>query len=282
MPAPVSLKQLLEMGVHFGHRTQKWNPKMQPYIFTQRNGIHIIDLQQTIANLNQYYDMVRDLVADGGTVLFVGTKRQAQETIAREAGRAGMPYVNQRWLGGTLTNWKTIRDRIETLKRLERRRDKGEFELLTKREAMMLNRKIEKLQLRLGGIRDMKRLPDMLIVVDTKREITAVNEANILDIPVMALVDTNSDPDNIDYLIPANDDAMRSIKLLINAFAEAVIEGRNLRLSDLTEEQEEEEDFDLPAYDEDEDESDERYLGASTLAKVRDAKLFDEDEEDEE
>ena len=211
MPSQVSLKQLLETGVHFGHRTQKWNPKMDPFIFTQRNGIHIIDLQQTIVNLNRYYDVVRDVAADGGTVLFVGTKRQAQETIAREAERCGMPYVNHRWLGGTLTNWRTIRERIDTLKKLEARRDKGEFELVTKREAMMLNRKIEKLQIRLGGIRNMKNLPKLVIMVDTRRELTAVKEANILNIPILALVDTNCDPDPIDYIIPANDDAMRAI-----------------------------------------------------------------------
>jgi small subunit ribosomal protein S2 len=280
MPSPVSMKALLETGVHFGHRTQKWNPKMAPYIFTSRNGIHIIDLQQTLANLNQYYDMVRDLVAKGGTVLFVGTKRQAQETIEREAGRAGMPYVNHRWLGGTLTNWRTIRERIDTLKKLEARRDKGEFELLTKKEGLILGREIEKLQMRLGGVRDMKKLPDMLIVVDTKRETTAVKEANTLHIPVLALVDTNSDPDEIDYLIPANDDAMRSIKLLVSAFAEAVIEGKAMRKADDAEDEVVEE-IDITAYDkyvDDDEAGDELYLGASTLAKLRDANLFEDEE----
>lgn len=285
MPSQVSLKQLLETGVHFGHRTQKWNPKMDPFIFTQRNGIHIIDLQQTIVNLNRYYDVVRDVAADGGTVLFVGTKRQAQETIAREAERCGMPYVNHRWLGGTLTNWRTIRERIDTLKKLEARRDKGEFELVTKREAMMLNRKIEKLQIRLGGIRNMKNLPKLVIMVDTRRELTAVKEANILNIPILALVDTNCDPDPIDYIIPANDDAMRAIKLLISAFAEAVIEGKAIRASDLDEE-EMGEAMDEMGYDydaDDDDEDDERYLGESTLAKLRDTRLFeDDDDEDEE
>ncbi|MCU0497392.1 MAG: 30S ribosomal protein S2 [Anaerolineae bacterium] len=280
MPSNVTMRQLLEMGVHFGHRTQKWNPKMSPYIFTQRNGIHIIDLQQTIVNLNQYYDLVRDLVRNGGTILFVGTKRQAQETIAEEARRCGMPYINTRWLGGTLTNWRTIRARIDALRKLEQRRDKGEFDLITKREALMLNREIDKLQLRLGGIRNMKREPELLIVVDTKRETTAVKEANILNIPVLALVDTNSDPDVVDYILPANDDAMRSIKLLVGAMADAVIEGRAMRGKD--DEQMTEDDFtpeiDLSKY-EDEEEGDERYLGKSTLAKLRDQRLFEDDEE---
>lgn len=276
MPSSVALKQLLEAGVHFGHRTQKWNPKMAPYIFTQRNGIHIIDLQQTMANLNAYYDFVRDLVAKGGNVLFVGTKRQAQETIAQEATRCGMPYVNQRWLGGTLTNWRTIRERIDALKKLEARRDKGEFDLLTKREALMLNREIEKLNLRLGGIREMRRLPDLLIVVDTRREATAVKEANILNIPVMALLDTNCDPSSVDYVLPGNDDAMRAIKLIIEALANAVIEGREMRDKD---EADEEEVIDTrKSYDDEEDEDDEKYFGASTLAKLRDSKLFDDED----
>jgi small subunit ribosomal protein S2 len=282
MPSQVSMKTLLETGVHFGHRTPKWNPKMAPFIFTERNGIHIIDLQQTIVNLNSYYDMIRDLVAKGGTVLFVGTKRQAQETIAQEAGRAHMPYVNHRWLGGTLTNWKTIRDRIETLKKLEKRRDAGEFDLLTKKEALVLNRKIEKLQLRLGGIRDMKRLPDLLIIVDTIREATAVKEANILGIPVLALADTNSNPDQIDYIVPANDDAVRAIKLLISTFAEAVIEGQLMRKGDDLDSGEEmpEETSAYYDYDDKDEDSDEAYLGASTLAKLRDANLFTEEDEE--
>jgi small subunit ribosomal protein S2 len=276
MPSSVTLKQLLETGVHFGHRTQKWNPKMAPYIFTQRNGIHIIDLQQTMANLNAYYDFVRDLVAKGGNVLFVGTKRQAQETIAQEATRCGMPYVNQRWLGGTLTNWRTIRERIDALKKLEARRDKGEFDLLTKREALMLNREIEKLNLRLGGIREMRRLPDLLIVVDTRREATAVKEANILNIPVMALLDTNCDPSSVDYVLPGNDDAMRAIKLIIEALANAVIEGREMRDKDEADEEEVIET--RKSYDDEEDEDDEKYFGASTLAKLRDSKLFDDED----
>ena len=280
MPSQVTLKQMLETGVHFGHRTQKWNPKMAPFVFTQRNGIHILDLQQTIVNLHQYHDLIRDLVADGGTILFVGTKRQAQETIAREAGRCGMSYVNERWLGGTLTNWRTIRDRIDTLKKLEKRRDKGEFELLTKREGVMLSRKIDKLRIRLGGIRDMKRLPDLMVVVDTKREMTAVKEANILNIPVMALVDTNGDPDLIDYIIPGNDDAMRSIKLIMSALADAVLEGRAMRQADDEYDSEDDSEVSLAMYDELDDEDDEKFLGASTLAKLRDTKLFEDEDED--
>jgi small subunit ribosomal protein S2 len=273
------MKALLETGVHFGHRTPKWNPKMRPFIFTERNGIHIIDLQQTLANLNKYYDMVRDLAQNGGTVLFVGTKRQAQETIAQEAQRAGMPYVNHRWLGGTLTNWRTIRERIDTLKKLEKRRDAGEFNLLTKKEALILERKIEKLQQRLGGIRDMRRLPDMLIVVDTKREATAIKEANTLGIPVLALADTNSDPDELDYIIPANDDAVRAIHLLVSTLADAAAEGRAMRKAEDV--QEEEAMVDAPAYyyeDADEEVGDEQYLGAKTLAKLRDTTLFGEEE----
>jgi small subunit ribosomal protein S2 len=272
------MKALLETGVHFGHRTTKWNPKMKPYIFTERNGIHIIDLQQTLTDLNQYYDLVRDMVAGGGTVLFVGTKRQAQEAIAREAERANMPYINHRWLGGTLTNWKTIRDRIDTLKKLEKRRDNGEFDLLSKKEALILSRKIEKLQERLGGIRNMRRLPDMLIIVDTKREATAVKEANTLAIPVMALADTNSNPDEIDYIIPANDDAVRAIKLLLSALADAVIEGQQMRKAEEFTEEGEEADKVFSAY-EDEVEDDEALLGASTLAKLRGSKLFEDEEE---
>ena len=277
MPSSVSMKALLETGVHFGHRTTKWNPKMKPFIFTERNGIHIIDLQQTLTNLNQYYDLVRDIVAGGGAVLFVGTKRRAQEAVAREAERCGMPYINQRWLGGTLTNWKTIRDRIDTLKKLEKRRDNGEFELISKKEALILNRKIEKLEQRLGGIRNMRKLPDLLIIVDTKRESTAVKEANTLEIPVLALADTNSNPDEIDYIIPANDDAVRAIKLLVGALADAVAEGEQTRKAeDYNEEGEEVEGF--SAYDEVEPD-DEALLGASTLAKLRNAKLFEDEEE---
>jgi small subunit ribosomal protein S2 len=276
------MKALLETGVHFGHRTTKWNPKMRPYIFTERNGIHILDLQQTLVNLNTYYDLVRDTVANGGTVLFVGTKRQAQEAVASEGERASMPYINHRWLGGTLTNWRTIRDRIDTLKKLEKRRDAGDFEMLSKKEALTLDRKIEKLQLRLGGIRDMKKLPDIIIIVDTKREATAVKEANTLNIPVLALADTNSNPDEIDYIIPANDDAVRAIKLLVGALADAVIEGRGMRKADDVDEEVLADDIDLSQYANTDDDSDEAYLGASTLAKLKSANLFDEDSDEEE
>lgn len=280
MPSQVTMKQLLETGVHFGHRTQKWNPKMAPYIFTQRNGIHILDLQQTIVNLHKYHDMLRDIGANGGVVLFVGTKRQAQDTIAQEAERCGMPYVNHRWLGGTLTNWRTIRDRIDTLKKLEAARDRGDFKKITKREALLRERKIEKLQLRLGGIRDMKRLPDLIVIVDTRREFTAVKEANILDIPVLGLLDSNSDPDSIDYVLPANDDAMRAIKLMISALADAIIEGKAMRKAEDFDEDIDDGSDSSYDYDDDDDDNDEAYLGASTLAKLRDAKLFEDEDED--
>lgn len=286
MPSKVTMRELLETGVHFGHRTQKWNPKMAPFIYTARNGIHIIDLRQTFTNLNAFYDMVVEIARKNGTVLFVGTKRQAQDTIAAEAVRCGMPYVNQRWLGGTLTNWRTIKERIETLKKLEIRREKGEFKLLTKREALMLEREIAKLQERLGGIREMRRLPDLVVVVDTKREETAVREANSLNIPVMALADTNADPDSIDYIIPGNDDAMRAIKLVVSAIADAVLEGKAMRKGDDADTPDDDFtsmvttssniDFDD---DDDDDLQDERYLGESTLAKLRNQQLdFDEEE----
>ena len=278
--AQVTMKALLETGVHFGHRTRKWNPKMKPYIFTERNGIHIIDLQQTLRAIRDAYELVRDAVANGDTVLFVGTKRQAQETIAREAIRCGMPYVNERWLGGTLTNWSTISQRIDYLKELEQRRDEGEFELLTKKEALMLEREIEKLNIRLGGIRDMKRRPDLLYVVDVVRESTAVHEANILNIPIAALVDTNCDPELIDYVIPANDDAIRAIKLITGVIADAVLEGKALRKEELEEEYAEEEYEEYFEYDEDEVE-DEDFLGQSTLEKLRSGKLSFEGEERE-
>jgi len=227
--AVISMKALLETGVHFGHRTRKWNPRMRPYIFTERNGIHIIDLQQTLNALEHAYGLIRDTVASGGTLLFVGTKRQAQETIQAEADRCGMPYVNARWLGGTLTNWRTIRSRIDELTELERRRDSGELERLTKKEALMIGREIERLQERLGGIREMRNVPKLLFVVDVRREEAAVHEANLLDLPVIALVDTNCDPGGIDYVIPSNDDAIRAIKLLAAKVADAVLEGKALR-----------------------------------------------------
>ncbi len=275
--AVVSMKTLLETGVHFGHRARRWNPKMKPYIFTERNGIHIIDLQQTVTQLERVYALVRDTVAKGGTVLFVGTKRQAQETIAQEAERCQMPYVNTRWLGGTLTNWRTIRERIETLKDMERRRDAGEWDLLTKKEGLLLQRKLDKLQNRLGGIRDMKSLPDLLYVVDVNREATAVKEANTLDIPVIAVVDTNCDPDLVDHLIVGNDDAIRAIRLITSVIADAVNEGRDMRKA--YEEEEKEPVVEARVYAE-EEEDDSAYLGEATLAKLKDTSdLFaDEDE----
>lgn len=274
MPSNVTMKQLLETGVHFGHRTTKWNPKMKPYIYMERNGIHIIDLQQTLANLNQYADLITSIASKGGAVLFVGTKRQAQEAIAQEAGRANMPYVNTRWLGGTLTNWATIRKRIDTLKSMEKKREAGEFDILNKKERLQIDTEIEKLQMRLGGIRDMKRLPDLLIVVDTVREATAVKEANSLKIPVMALADTNSNPDQIDYILPANDDAVRAIKLLLGAFADAAIEGQQSR-KDIDEAGVEPDYVDKDT----EEEDDEKLLGKSILSRLRGAKLADDEDE---
>lgn len=264
----VSMKALLETGVHFGHRTRRWNPKMKPYIFTERNGIHILDLQQTIVNIDVAYNMVRDAVAEGNEVLFVGTKRQAQDTIDREATRASQPYVNQRWLGGTLTNWQTISQRIEYLDNLEQRQEAGEFELLKKKERLQLTREIEKLTYRLGGIRKMRGLPSLLFVIDVNYEETAVKEANILNIPVIALVDTNCDPDPIDFVIPSNDDAIRAIKLITSKMADAAIEGLVIREETLVERIE---DFDRYGYDFEDlvDAEDERLLGEATLAKLR-------------
>ena len=229
MATVVSMKALLESGVHFGHRTNKWDPRMRPYIFTERNGIHIIDLQQTVKALNNAYNVVRDCVAGGGTVLFVGTKRQAQETIREEAIRCGMPFVTERWMGGILTNWSTMFQRVQELDRLERMKDTGEINRLTKKEGLLIQREINRLEIRLSGLRKMKRLPDYVFIVDVCRETTAVSEANKLNIPVISLVDTNCDPTGIDYVIPSNDDAIRAIKLLVGKIADAVLEGRAVR-----------------------------------------------------
>lgn len=261
----IPMKALLESGVHFGHRTHKWHPAMKPYIFTERNGIHIIDLQKTVKALETAYNLVRDTVAAGGTVLFVGTKRQAQETIQAEAMRAGMPYVTNRWLGGMLTNWRTIRARINDLERMERMREKGEFERLTKKEALLIQREMERLEVLFGGIRTMARLPDILFVVDVRREFTAIHEANLLNIPVVALVDTNCDPSNVDYVIPSNDDAIRAIKLLVGKIADACLEGRALRKD--VEEMPAPAEVAQPGMEEPEL-SDEELLGAATLAKI--------------
>ena len=262
--AVITMKELLEAGVHFGHRTRRWNPKMRPFIFTERSGIHIIDLQQTMLRLEDYAAMVRDTVAKRGTILFVGTKRQAQATVQQEADRCNMPYVNQRWLGGTLTNWRTIRSRIEYLKDLEARRDAGEFDVLTKKEALMLSREIEKLNMRLGGLRHMERLPGAVFVIDTSVETTAVKEADRLGIPIIAVVDTNCDPTLIDYVIPGNDDAIRAIRLMVGKIADAVLEGMALR-KEITPEEE----FYTA--------EDEKYLSAETLARLRQIQFGDEE-----
>ncbi len=222
----ISMKQLLEAGVHFGHQTRRWNPKMQQFIFMDRNGIHIIDLQQTVARLNEAYKFAEQLVANGGTLLFVGTKKQAQEAVSEEAKRCGMYYVNQRWLGGMLTNFKTIQSRINYLKELEARRDRGEFERLPKKEAQRLLDDIARLERILGGIKDMRRLPNAIFIIDTRKERTAVMEARRLEIPIIALADTNCDPDEMDYPIPANDDAIRAVRLLCAKIADAAVEGR--------------------------------------------------------
>ena len=283
MSPAVSMKALLESGVHFGHRTNKWNPKMRPYIFTERNGIHILDLQQTVKLLEEAYEKVRDCVANGGTILFVGTKRQAQETIQDEAERCGMPYVNQRWLGGTLTNWSTIQQRIVELNRLEKMVESGEINQLTKKEGLLIQREINRLQTRLSGIRNMKRLPDMLFIVDLEREATAAHEANIKGIPIVAMVDTNCDPTLVDYIIPSNDDAIRAIKLIVSQIADAVIEGRLLRGK---EEEGEEAIMETPSMisrkiDEDLELDDEDLLGESTRAKIFVAEPIEEIEADE-
>lgn len=280
--AIVSMKALLETGVHFGHRTRRWNPKMAPYIFTERNGIHILDLQQTLGMVEDAYNLVRDTVAEGGTILFVGTKRQAQDTIAGEASRARQPYVSERWLGGTLTNWTTISQRITHLKRLEARREAGEFDVLKKRERLRVEREINKLNSRLGGIRDMRGLPDLLFVVDVNHEETAVREANILDIPIIAMVDTNCNPDPIDYIIPSNDDAIRAIKLIAGKLADAALEGAAMRKDAVVDEITDLDSYTYAKFDGMEDDiADEDLLGASTLAKIEEA-YTDEDEGDSE
>jgi small subunit ribosomal protein S2 len=224
--AVVQMKQLLEAGVHFGHQTRRWNPKMAPYIFTERNGIYIIDLQKTVRKLEEAYAFVRDLAANGGTVLFVGTKKQAQEAVEQEAQRCGMFYVNQRWLGGTLTNFQTIQKRIQRLHELERMHEDGTFDVLSKKEVLTLNREQERLEKYLGGIKAMEVLPDAIFVIDPRKEHNAVMEARKLHIPIVSVVDTNCDPDEIDHVIPGNDDAIRAVRLLTATMADAVLEGR--------------------------------------------------------
>ena len=222
--AVISMKPLLESGVHFGHQTRRWNPKMKPYIFTERNGIYIIDLQKTVKKVEEAYNFVKNLVADGGKILFVGTKKQAQDSVKAEAERSGMYYVNQRWLGGTLTNFQTIRQRINRLKEIEKMREDGTFDVLPKKEVIRLNKELERLEKFLGGIKDMERLPDALFVIDPRKERIAVAEARKLNIPIIAIVDTNCDPDEIDVVIPGNDDAIRAVKLLTSKIADAIIE----------------------------------------------------------
>ncbi|HET6822268.1 MAG TPA: 30S ribosomal protein S2 [Anaerolineales bacterium] len=290
--AVIPMKALLESGVHFGHRTNKWDPRMKPYIFTERNGIHIIDLQQTSKMLSQAYNVIRDAVANGGMVLFVGTKRQAQETVAEEAARCGMPYVTERWMGGMLTNWSTMHARIEELERLEKMRDNTELERLekmrdnneldrlTKKEGLLIGRQITRLTTRLSGTRSMKRRPDLIFIIDVGREEAAVHEANLLNIPIVAMVDTNCNPLNIDYVIPSNDDAIRAIKLLVAKVADAVLEGKAMR---------KEEDEDKPVAETqprsdkssrripkvvevDEELQDDALLGEATLAKMNAAR----------
>ena len=223
--AVVSMKQLLEAGVHFGHQTRRWNPKMAPYIFTERNGIYIIDLQKTVKKLEEAYMFVRDTAANGGEILFVGTKKQAGDSVKEEAERCGMHYVNARWLGGMLTNFKTIRRRIERLAQLRKMEEDGTFELLPKKEVVKLKLEIEKLEKFIGGIKNMAELPAALFIVDPKKEKIAVSEARKLGIPIVAIVDTNCDPDEVDYVIPGNDDAIRAVKLIAGTMANAVLEG---------------------------------------------------------
>ena len=268
--AVVSMRELLESGSHFGHRVRRWNPKMRRYIFRERNGIHIIDLQQTVRGLETAYAATRDSVSQGGTILFVGTKRQAQPSIQEQAERCGMPYVTQRWLGGMLTNFRTMRQRVDFLLDLEQQDARGEFEKLPKKEAMQLRRLIQKLNIRLGGIRTMNRLPDMVFIADVKREALAVTEASKLGIPIIGLVDTNCDPDPIDYVIPGNDDAIRSNRLMAGKIADAVMEG--LRVREIVEAEEAEI----------EGRPDEEWLGPSVLEKLRGGIAGEESEFDSE
>ncbi len=224
--AVVSMKQLLEAGVHFGHQTRRWNPKMAPYIYMERNGIYIIDLQKTVRKLEEAYNFVRDITAEGGSILFVGTKKQAQDAVREEAERVGMFYVNARWLGGMLTNFKTMRTRIERLAQLRKMQEDGTFDILPKKEVSKLTNEIAKLEKYLGGVKEMKKLPSALFIVDPRKERNAIAEARKLHIPIVAIVDTNCDPDEVDYVIPGNDDAIRAIKLISQTMANAVVEGR--------------------------------------------------------
>jgi len=284
--AVVSMKALLESGVHFGHRTNKWNPGMKPYIFTERNGIHIIDLQQTVKAITNAFNAIRDVVATGGVVMFVGTKRQAQETVHDEAIRCGMPYVTERWLGGMLTNWSTMHQRIVELERMEKLFATGDIEKLTKKEALLIQRQINRLNIHLSGVRNMMRVPDLIFVVDVSREYAAVHEANLLKIPVIALVDTNCDPTSVDYVIPSNDDAIRAIKLLVAKMADAVEEGKAMRKDEELEAEAAESrvaeggmdsgKISAHVIDTDEELNDDELLGEATLAKLAPIPVVDE------
>ncbi|MCR5627778.1 MAG: 30S ribosomal protein S2 [Lachnospiraceae bacterium] len=234
----ISMKQLLEAGVHFGHQTRRWNPKMAPYIYTERNGIYIIDLQKTVGKIDEAYNAMGDIVADGGTVLFVGTKKQAQDAIASEAARCGMYYVNERWLGGMLTNFKTIQSRIKRLKEIETMSKDGTFDVLPKKEVTLLKKEWDKLERNLGGIKDMKRIPDAIFVVDPKKEKICVQEAHALGITLIGIADTNCDPEELDYVIPGNDDAIRAVKLIVSKMADAVIEANQGVANDVPETEE--------------------------------------------
>ena len=222
----ISMKQLLEAGVHFGHQTRRWNPKMAPYIYTERNGIYIIDLQKTVGMIDDAFDAISDIAAQGGTILFVGTKKQAQEAIKLESERCGMFYVNERWLGGMLTNFKTIQSRIRRLKDIEKMEEDGTFEVLPKKEVIALKKEQEKLEKNLGGIKEMRKLPDAIFVVDPKKERICIQEAQKLGIPIIGICDTNCDPDDLDYVIPGNDDAIRAVKLIVSKMADAIVEAK--------------------------------------------------------
>ena len=234
----ISMKQLLEAGVHFGHQTRRWNPKMAPYIFTERNGIHIIDLQKTVGKVDEAYRAIFEIAEQGGTILFVGTKKQAQDAVKSEAERCGMYYVNERWLGGMLTNFKTIQSRIERLKKIETMSEDGTFDVLPKKEVIGLKKEWEKLEKNLGGIKEMKSIPDAIFVVDPKKEKICVQEAHILGIPLIGIADTNCDPEELDYVIPGNDDAIRAVKLIVSKMADAVIEAKQGEANDVAAEEE--------------------------------------------
>ena len=233
----ISMKQLLEAGVHFGHQTRRWNPKMAPYIYTERNGIYIIDLQKSVGKVDEAYKAVSDIAAEGGTILFVGTKKQAQEAVQTEAERCGMYYVNERWLGGMLTNFKTIQSRIKRLKDIEKMAEDGTFDVLPKKEVVNIKKEWDKLEKNLGGIKDMKRIPDAIFVVDPKKEKICVQEAHSLGITLIGIADTNCDPEELDYVIPGNDDAIRAVKLIVSKMADAVIEGNQGQDAEVAEEE---------------------------------------------